>query len=245
MTTPHLLLLPGLLCDRAAWAPQVEAFAPTGVTVADYGDADRITAMAEIALFQAPPRFALAGHSMGARVALEVWRLAPERVERIALLDTGVHPVAEGEAAKRYVLRDLAYEKGMGAVTEAWLPPMVHPDRRDDEALMAPLRAMVQRFTPKRFEGQLEALLNRPEAEAVLPTIAVPCLIGVGRQDAWSPVAQHEAMAVKIPHAQLVVFEDAGHFAPVERPKAVNAALEAWLDLPSPRRGEGGGEAAG
>lgn len=227
---PHLMLLPGLLCDAAAWAPQVERFSPRmGVTVADYGDADRITAMAEAALSQAPPRFALAGHSMGARVALEVWRLAPERVERIALLDTGVHPVAEGEPAKRYVLRDLAYDQGMAAVTEAWLPPMVHPVRRDEAALMAPLRAMVQRFTPKRFEGQLEALLNRPEAEAVLPTIAVPCLIGVGRQDAWSPVAQHEAMAAKVPHAKLVVFEDAGHFAPVERPEAVNTAMEAWL----------------
>jgi pimeloyl-ACP methyl ester carboxylesterase len=229
--TESLLLLPGLLCDAASWAPQVAAFAPGRPTqVADYGDADRITAMAEAALAAAPARFALAGHSMGARVALEVWRLAPERVARIALLDTGVHPVREGEAAKRHALRDLGYAKGMAAVTGAWLPPMVHPDRRGDAALMEPLRAMVQRFSPRRFEGQLEALLNRPEAEAVLDTVTCPVLIGGGRQDAWSPPAQHEAMATRLPHARLVVFEDCGHMAPVERPEAVTAALERWLE---------------
>src|SRR5215468_7474810 len=142
MTKPTLVLLPGLLCDETVWAHQVAALSPIAdVRVADFRGFDSITAMAQAVLAQAPQRFALAGHSMGARVALEVVRLAPARVERLALLDTGTHPLRPDETEKRQVLVDLAIREGMAALAARWLPPMVHPDRLADEALMAPLRA--------------------------------------------------------------------------------------------------------
>lgn len=228
---PALYLLPGLLCDETVWEAQIGALsARADVRAPDYGAADRIADMATIVLRGAPARFSLAGHSMGARVALEVLRMAPDRIERLALLDTGVHGVQPGERAKRMRLVTLAREEGMEALCEAWLPPMVHPDRRRDAAFMAPLREMVMRSTPERFAAQIDALLNRPDTEAPLASIRCPLLVGVGRQDEWSPVAQHEDILTRAGRGRLAVFEDAGHMAPCEAPDAVNSALMEWLD---------------
>lgn len=226
-------LLPGLLCDRAVFVPQIAALEAAGfeVCVADFRGLDSLTAMAEAVLKAAPPRFALAGHSMGARAAIEVMRLAPSRVERLALLDTGIHPRRPGEAEKRQGLVDLARTRGMRALAAQWLPPMVHPARLGDAALMGELTAMVERMTPEIFERQVKALLNRPDAGPVLGGIRCEVLVGVGRQDAWSPLAQHEAIAAAIAQAKLVIFEDSGHMSPLEAPAAVNAALLRWLGV--------------
>ncbi|MDP3737664.1 MAG: alpha/beta fold hydrolase [Hyphomonadaceae bacterium] len=226
----ELVLLPGLLCDATVWRAQADGLSDIALPiVVDYGARDSLTAMAECALDSAPKRFALAGHSMGARVALEVMRIAPERVEHLALLDTGIHTLRPGETEKRMQLVELAYREGMAALCDAWLPPMVHPDRVQDSALMQPLREMVTRFTPERHEAQIRALLNRPDPAPLLSAITCPTLVGVGRQDAWSPPAQHEAIAQAVPGANLIVFEHAGHFAPCEAPDQVTTAMRAWL----------------
>lgn len=227
---PTLFLLPGLLCDETVWAHQVAALAPLAeIRVADFRGFDSLTEMARAVLATAPARFALAGHSMAARAALEIVRLAPERVERLALLDTGTHPLRPGEAEKRQVLVDLANREGMAALAARWLPPMVHPDRVADEALMQPLRAMVLRMTPAIHARQIKALLTRPDAEAVLPTIRCPVLVGVGRQDAWSPLSQHEAIVAAVPQAKLVVFENSGHMTYVEEEPTYVAAVRDFL----------------
>ncbi|MFP6851399.1 MAG: alpha/beta hydrolase [Pseudomonas sp.] len=225
-----LYLLSGLLCDETVWRAQIDALQDLAVVDAlDFRGYESITAMAERVLAQAPAKFALAGHSMGARVALEVYRLAPERVERIALLDTGTHPAREGEASTRQVLINLAREQGMSAVAERWLAPMLHPAHVDDESMMLPLVQMVERMGVDTLVGQIKALLQRPDATEQLRAIQCPALIGVGREDVWSTLAQHQEMAEKVAHARLVVFEHSGHMAPFEAPEAVNAALRAWL----------------
>jgi pimeloyl-ACP methyl ester carboxylesterase len=229
-----LFLLPGLLCDGTVWAAQVERLARThDVRVADFRAFDHITAMAESVLAGAPPAFSVAGHSMGARVALEIVRMAPGRVERLALLDTGTHARRPGEAEKRQILVDLAQASGMSALADEWLPPMVHHRQPADGAIMTALRTMVERMTPEIFERQVRALLHRPDAEAGLAAIRCPVLVGVGAEDAWSPPSQHEAMAVHIPQATLTVFPDSGHMAPIEAPDAVTAALARWLTVPA------------
>lgn len=230
MTPPApLLLLPGLMCDATIWSAQARAFAPLGAAVAEYGHARSFGDMARRALELAPPRFSLAGHSMGARVALEVVRLAPERVERLALLDTGVHPVGPSEPAKRHALVELGRRDGVEALIDAWLPPMVHPARRADATFMQPLRAMCVRAGVALFAAQVEALLARPDPRPLLASLACPTLVGVGRQDEWSPLEQHREIAAAIPGSRLVIFEDAGHMAPFEAPDQVTAALDAWL----------------
>ncbi len=226
-----LYLLPGLMCDGRIFAAQLAALAAYRPVAFDgYGDARSLVTMARRVLESAPDRISLAGHSMGGRVALEVLRLAPDRVERLALLDTGVHPVAAGEREKRMALLELGKRDGMEALVDAWLPPMLHSDRRCDHAFTERLRHMCVSAGLERYEDQVTALLDRPDARPLLSTIRCPTLIGVGGDDAWAPVAQHRAMADAIASAKLVIFEHAGHMTPAEAPDQVTAALRDWLE---------------
>jgi len=222
-----VFLLPGLLCDETIWSHQGNVLGEfADIVVPDFRYVNSIPAMAKLVLNAAPERFSVAGHSMGGRVALEVFRMAPERVERLALLDTGVHPRAAGEEAKRGELVDLARSQGMAALAARWLPPMLHPDHSE---LLQPLTEMVMRSTPETFANQQRALLDRPDARTVLPLIQCPTLVLCGRQDIWSPVSQHEAIAASIAQSKLVIVEDCGHMSPVEQPDAVTKWLSSHL----------------
>lgn len=227
---PTLRLLPGLLCDDAVWDAQRRALVgEADIFVPRFLDLDSLPAMAERVLAETSGPIWVAGHSMGGRVALEVWRRAPERVAGLALLDTGVHPAEPDEARGRLDLVERARAEGMDAVVQAWLPPMVHPSRHGEAAVMEPMAQMIRRATPDQFAMQQHALLTRPDASGYLAGIRCPTAVIVGRQDLWSPLAQHEAMAAAIPGATLTVIEDCGHMSPVERPDEVTAALRAWL----------------
>ncbi|QBK05022.1 alpha/beta hydrolase [Hylemonella gracilis] len=238
MTTPSLptlMLLPGLNCDAAVWAPQVAALKnQANCVVPAWGLRDSLTAMAEQALAEAPTeRFALAGHSMGGRVALEVMRLAPRRVTHLALLDTGTHPLAAGEAgekekAGRMALLKIAREQGMRAMAQEWAKGMVHPDRIGSP-LFNEVLDMFDRGSATQYAAQINALLNRLDATPLLAKIQCPTLVLTGREDAWSGPAQHEAMAAAIKGAQLVIVEHSGHMTTMEQPEAVNRAFTAWI----------------
>lgn len=236
-----LVLLPGLLCDRAVWAPQIEALSPRAdCHVVHYGALDKLSAMARHVLATAPAeRFSLAGHSMGGRVAFEVWRLAPERVQRIALLDTSYHPLAEGEAgeaekAGRHKLLDIARREGMRTMATEWARGMVHASRIGGPVFEAILD-MFERSTPEVFAAQIKALLERPDATTLLPTITCPTLLLCGRDDAWSPPSRHETMHQAIGGSRLVVVAQCGHMSTMEQPEAVNGAFAEWLQSPGTR----------
>jgi pimeloyl-ACP methyl ester carboxylesterase len=225
---PTLFLLPGLLCDAEIWKHQSAALSEVAdIIIPDFRFVRSIPAMAQIVLESAPERFSVAGHSMGGRVALEVVRTAGARVERLALLDTGIHPRKPNEEAGRQQLIDLTRREGMGALANPWLKPMLHPDHT---SLIAPLIEMVKRSTPDTFENQQRALLDRPDARTALASIHCPTLVLCGREDLWSPVAQHEEIARLIPGAKLVVIEKCGHMSPVEQPEAITAALREWIE---------------
>jgi pimeloyl-ACP methyl ester carboxylesterase len=233
------MLLPGLLCDHASWAPVLPALAPHArCEVPAYPEESSLAAMAARVLDRAPPRFALAGHSMGGRVALEVVRQAPQRVTRLALLDTGYRGRPDGSAGddereRRFALLALARSQGMRAMGREWMRAMVHPARLADDALCEAILAMIERQTPDRYAAQIEALLARPDVSGLLRTVRVPTLVACGRDDAWSPLPQHEDIAALVPGSRLVSFDDCGHMAPMERPGAVAAALLAWLAMPA------------
>ena len=230
-----LLLVPGLLCDDAVWASQAAALADIAdVRVANDGETDSLGALAESIIAHAPPRFALAGHSMGGRIALEVARRAPERLIGFALLDTGYEALAPGEAgereaAGRHALLAMARREGMRAMARTWLQGMVYPPRLTDEELVEPILDMFERRTPDLFALQIKALLTRPDATSVLPTLRCPTLVLCGREDAWAPPARHDVMAKMIGHSTLEIVPDCGHMSPMERPQAVNQAFRRWL----------------
>jgi pimeloyl-ACP methyl ester carboxylesterase len=225
-----LFLLCGLLCDEAVWSDVPQRLADVAdVHVASFGGMSAIGAMAERVLAAAPPRFAVAGHSMGGRVALEIWRRAPHRVAALGLLNTGVHPTREAEYESRGLLVRLARTRGMAALAAEWLPPMMGASPARVAQVMPILVAMVERSTPDSFAGQIEALLRRPDARPLLPTIDVPTLLLSGTNDTWSSLSQHADMQRSVPHATLVEIAGAGHMVPIERPDAVARALRGWL----------------
>jgi pimeloyl-ACP methyl ester carboxylesterase len=224
------------MCDAAVWAPQVHALSDiVDCSVIDYRMRDSLTDMAQQVLASMPAeRFALAGHSMGGRVALEVVRLAPERVERLALMDTGTHPLAAGEAgdkekAGRMALLAMAQTQGMRAMGAQWLRGMVHPDVLGTP-LFESILDMLERSSPAQFGAQIKALLTRPDAAPVLPHISCPTLLLTGEQDLWSPPQQHAAMAETIAGAQLRVIANSGHMSTMEQPSAVAQAMREWLE---------------
>lgn len=227
---PPLLLLSGLLSDETVWADAAERLsATTAVRIVCFPAFSSIGAMAEHVLSIAPARFALAGHSMGGRVALETWRRAPQRVSALALAHSGVLPCQEQEPASRGRLVRLAREHGMSALAAEWLPPLMGSSPQRRRQVMPRLVAMVEGQTLASFAAQNDALLNRPDARPVLPTIRVPTLVLCASGDAWAPVSLHEEMQRAIPDSTLVNVEDSGHMAPIEQPDAVADALRRWL----------------
>jgi pimeloyl-ACP methyl ester carboxylesterase len=240
----NLLLLPGLLCDAAAWAPVLpHVGAVAACRIPEYADETSLGAMAERVLATAPATFAVAGHSMGGRVALEIVRRAPERVERLALLDSGFRARPDGaagdqERAGRMALLGVARTQGMRAMARAWVQPMVHPARRDDAVLIDAILDMFERRTPTQYAGQIEALLARPDAADVLRGVACPTLVLAGREDGWSPPAQQEEMAALVRGSRLAIIDECGHMATMEQPATVATALVNWLQAPaSPKSG--------
>src|SRR5207253_4964483 len=143
-------------------------------------------------------------HSMGGRVAFQVFRMAPDRIAGIALMDTAATPRPEGiageqEAQQRYRLLAKARTEGMRAMGVEWVQRMVHPERLYDAPLMNAVLDMIARKTPDVFAAQIKALLERPDARPVLREIQCPALVLCGRQDAWSVLAHHEQIAAMIP----------------------------------------------
>lgn len=235
MPSLPLVLVPGLMCDHAVWQPLLPWLTiDRPCTVVDHGSANTLEQMARQLLQDAPPSMVLAGHSMGARVALEVLRLAPERVQGVALLDTGYLPkptgaAGEEEASKRFRLLHIAQEKSVRAMAQDWVQGMVHPNRLADAELIERILAMFERKSADIFANQIHALLNRPDGSDVLRHLRVPTLLQCGKQDTWSPPSQHADMQALATHAVLDVIDDAGHMAPMERPEAVATSMLRWL----------------
>jgi pimeloyl-ACP methyl ester carboxylesterase len=230
------VLLPGFLCDQTVWKHQIAELADLAepVCMEWAPEHDSILAMAEAVLRWAPPTFALAGHSMGGRVAFQVYRLAPERVTRIALFNTGADarppgPAGEAEERRRRELLAMARSQGMRAMTVEWLKGMLPAYRQTDEPLVEEIIAMFERKSPDMFETQMLALLGRPNARPLLSHILCPALVLTGFDDAWSPPARHLEMAQSIRLSELVVIPRCGHMSTMERPEEVTAAMRDWL----------------
>ena len=227
---PPLILLPGLLCDGALWQHQSQALADIAdVSVADLTSQETIGAMASQVLAAAPEQFALAGLSMGGYVALEIIRQAPERVARLALVDTNARADSPQQSADRWALIGLARSGEFKGVTRRLLPLLVHRERVNDEQLANAIFAMAERVGRDAFIRQQRAIMGRPDSRRDLGLIHCPTVVLCGRQDLLTPLAMATEMAEKIPRAVLVAIEECGHLAALEQPQAVSAVLRYWL----------------
>ncbi len=241
MNRPVVYLLPGLMCDEGVWSAQRSALSRyADVRVPVFRGHDSLAGMAAAVWREAPARFSVVGHSMGGRVAFELMVLAlgnvgaqRKTIERFAVMDTGVHPVQDGEPVKRQLLLDAAERKGLQAVADSWILPMLHPERRSDLALIGQITAMILRNSVADFRGQVAALLARQGRQGLLPRIKQKVWLLCGDADGWSPVSQHRDMQQLLPRAELRVIANAGHMCTMEQPEAVNDALLEWMHEPA------------
>lgn len=226
-----VILIPGLLCSARLYAEQIpRLWQSAPVTVADHRRDDTIAAIADHILRDAPPRFALVGLSMGGYIAGLVARRAPERVGKLALLDTAARPETPKQTERRLEQIALAESGRLGEVADLLFPLFASRARHGDEDLKRLVRTMAQETGTEAFVRQQRAIMGRPDLRPHLPSIICPTLVLVGDGDELTPPPFSEEIAAGIPGARLVVVPDCGHLSTLEQPEAVNAALVKWLE---------------
>ena len=225
-----IVLVPGLLCSAEVFSPQIAALWPYGpVTIASTLGGGTMAEIAAAILVAAPPRFALAGISMGGYVCLEIMRQAPERVIKLALLNTSARPDTPEQVTLRRALVAQAQTSDFAALLAQLMSAILHPAHQNDPVLR---NANVRMGLTVGLEGlirQTEAVIGRIDSRPSLPAIRVPTLILVGDRDPLTPPDRSEEMAAAITGARLVVVPECGHGSTLEQPEAVNHALIEWI----------------
>ncbi len=226
-----LLLIPGMMCDERLWQPQVDALSSKyRVQVCSIAGADSIEELARHILAKAPPTFALAGLSMGAIVAFEMWRQAPERIERLALLDTN----HRADAPERFAIRNRQIEQAQSGQLKQILSDELKPNylaevNKSNAAMLEQVLMMGLDLGEAVFVQQSVALRDRCDSTATLASIHCPVVIVCGSEDQLCPVSLHQTMAQGIRHAKLHIVQNCGHLSTIEQPEAVNTILHQWL----------------
>lgn len=226
-----LILIPGLLNTEDLWRDQVSGLSGLGdVSVTgEHRNFDSITAIAAAILEQAPPKFALAGLSMGGYVAFEMLRQAPERILKLALLDTSARPDTPDKAAQRQETIRTARESGLKRVLESMQPNLLHPRHAADPAIVMRLARMTAKVGVEGFARQQTAIMHRADSRPLLAHVACPTLVLCGRDDALTPPEHAQEMADGIENSRLVIIEACGHLSAIEQPAQVTEALRTWL----------------
>lgn len=226
---PKLILTPGLVSDHHIWQHIVAPLAAHNPIIADVSGTTSIAQIASKILAENEGQLMLAGHSMGGIIAVEIYRQASQRIDKLALLNSSMLPQMDGEAKYRKDMVAQVNENGIEFLAQEWLPRLVHKSRRNDTAFMSQISASIMSATPKQHQDQNTALLNRPDGYATIPKITCPTLILAGQDDKLCRAAENTQMANQINGSQLVIIEDCAHFSPLEHPQIVTDALITWL----------------
>ena len=226
-----IVLVPGLLCSARLYRDQIPALWPFGpVTIADHRRDNDMAAIAARILKEAPPRFALAGLSMGGHIAFAMLRLAPDRITRLALLDTSARPDTAEQTAAREKFIAMAQAGKLMDVVDILTPRYLHQSRHGDEALKNTVRAMASETGVDAFVRQQKAIMSRPDSRPLLASIRCPTLVLVGDSDGLTTPQMAQEIAAGISGARLVSVPNCGHLSSLEEPDAVTAALVQWLN---------------
>jgi pimeloyl-ACP methyl ester carboxylesterase len=225
-----IVLIPGLTCSARLYAEQIPALWRFGpVTIADHTRDDSMAAIARRILAAAPPRFALAGLSMGGYICFEIMRQAPGRVAKLALLDTGARADTPEQTERRRAVMALTKDGRYAEIPDLAFPVYVHRNRRHDEALRRVVRTMAEETGPEAYLRQQQAILSRPDSRPSLAAIGCRTLVLVGEGDEATPPELAREIAAGIAGSHLVTIPDSGHLSTLERPQQVTTALIEWL----------------
>jgi len=225
------VFVPGLNCSARLYAEQIPALWRFGsVTIADHTRDDTIAAIAQRILADAPPRFALAGLSMGGYIAFEIMRQAPQRVVKLALLDTGARADPPEQIKRRQAPIELAKTGRFAQVIDDSFLVFVPPERHGDVALKNIVRLMGEETGPQAYLRQQQAIIARPDSRPGLKAITCPTTVIVGEQDTATPAELAQEIAAGISGSRLVVIARSGHLSTIEQPHTVTKALVEWME---------------
>lgn len=228
--TKSIVFVPGLNCTGEVFAPQIAALSPHyPCIVADHSDGATIKEIAANILSRAPERFALVGFSLGGYIAFEMLRQAPQRISRLALLDTQATPESDAARDRRLQLLVMVQAGRFVEAEQAHWPDVVHPSRYSDVALRETKMRMAQELGPDLWRRHIAAIMDRADSRPTLAAVKVPTLVLVGAEDALTTPERAREMVAGMGQAHLVVIPECGHMAPIERPDAVTAALSDWM----------------
>ena len=226
-----LVFLPGMMCDARLFVPQISPLSGLrAVMVAPMGGADNMADLAREVLDNAPPRFALAGLSMGGILAMEVLRQAPERVNQLALLDTNPRAELPEVKARRTPQMEAVKAGRLRAVMRDEMKPNYLVDSPRKPAILDLCMDMALNLGPQVFLNQSIALRDRPDQQDTLAAYKGKALVLCGRHDALCPVERHELMHGLLENSHLQIIENAGHLPTLEQPEHTTAALIRWLE---------------
>ena len=226
------MLIPGLLASARMYAAQIPPLWRVGpVTIADHTRADSMSGIAQDILYAAPPRFALVGLSMGGYIAFEMLRQAPQRIAKVALLDTSARADAPEQSAMRRAQMSLAAQGRLAEVLEQQLPRLVGRARREDAALREVFKLMAEEVGAAAFIRQQTAIMGRTDSRPTLGDIRCPALVLVGAEDELTPPERAAEIAGGIAGARLVTVPQSGHVSTLEQPEEVTRALLEWLQV--------------
>ena len=230
MAKSTVILIPGLLCSPRLFEAQKPALSAWAhVEIVDHDRSDTMAGIAGTILDEAPRRFSLAGLSMGGYIAFEIMRQQPERVERLALLNTQARADTPEIREDRLRLLELAEEEGVVEVQHALMPKLIRQDRIGEESLTTNILKMAEETSAAGFVRQMHAIMDRPDSRDTLGRIDCPTLVAVGEQDILTPPERSQEMVDLLPDGRLEVIPDCGHLSTMEVPDTMNAMLSGWL----------------
>jgi pimeloyl-ACP methyl ester carboxylesterase len=226
-----LILLPGMMCDARLFYPQISALSAVyTLHLPPFGACDTVGAIAAEILRNAPPVFAIAGLSMGGIVAMEILAQAPDRLRKIALMDT--NPLAEATDAQArrapQIARVLA--GGLDAVMRDEMKPNYLANTAQRTDILDLCMDMARGLGPEAFASQSRALASRPDQTNTLAAFRRPALVLMGQHDTLCPPARHALMHALMPQSRLVIIAGAGHLPTLEKPTETTAELIRWME---------------
>ena len=226
-----VVCIPGLICSPRLYTEQIPSLWTVGpVTVAQHGHHESVAEIARAILASAPEHFALIGLSMGGYVSFEIMRQAPERVEKLALLDTSARPDTSEQMENRRKQIEIAGTVSMSEIADGLFPKLIHRMRWGDDRLRSLLRQMAEETGREGFVRQQTAIMNRPDSRPILRGIVCPTMVLVGDGDELTPVEIAAEIADGIAGARLIKVPACGHLSTLEQPERVTGELMAWLE---------------
>ena len=197
--------------------------------IADTFTHDSLSDMAQEALANTHGNIVPIGLSMGGYIALEMVKLAPQRISGLVIMDSNAHSESSERQSQRLAEKALLERGRYQGLTKAGARKMLSAQSFQNTALVSRVIAMAKEPGFAVYEAQQKAIIARPDHSDTLARLHCPALFMVGEEDKITPPTHHREMAKITPKSEYVEIAGAGHLITMEKPDVVNTHLDQFL----------------